>query len=276
MIPKFAIDEWSSVVPWSDRLKVEQDLLICRALISIYSDDYLAGHLAFRGGTALHKLYLHPQPRYSEDIDLVQVEAGPIKDTYDHLRDTLLFLGEPRAKQKKHNNTLIYRVESDGVPSLPLHLKVEINCKEHFSVLPMVKIPFKVDSMWFAGEADILTYRLDELVGTKMRALYQRLKGRDLYDLYVALTKGGVNDDVVVECYKQYMGFVVEHLPTWKEFILNMDEKMQNPEFLGDVSQLLRAGDDFDPSAGYALVRDRLIDRLAGGSRRIEKNLFSL
>lgn len=264
MIPKLAIDEWNSVVPWTDRLKVEQDLLICRALVEIYSDGYLAEHLAFRGGTALHKLYLHPQPRYSEDIDLVQVEAGPIKETYDHIRDALAFLGEPKVKQKKHNNTLIYRVESDGFPSMPIHLKVEINCKEHFSVLPMVRIPFKVDSMWFSGKADILTYQFDELVGTKMRALYQRLKGRDLYDLYVAMTKGEINYDKVLDCYKQYMGFVVEHLPTWKEFMLNMDEKMQNPEFLGDVSQLLRVGDDFDPAAGYSLVKERLIDRLEG------------
>ena len=264
MIPKFAIDQWNSLVPWTDRHKVEQDLLICRALVAIYSDEYLAHHLAFRGGTALHKLYLHPQPRYSEDIDLVQVEAGPIKETYDRIREVLAFLGEPKVKQKKHNNTLIFRLDSDGVPSLPLHLKVEINCKEHFSVLPMVRIPFKVDSMWFSGEAKILTYQLDELVGTKLRALYQRLKGRDLYDLYVALTKGKVDDEKVIECYKRYMGFVVEHLPTWKEFMLNMDEKMQNTEFIGDVSQLLRVGDNFDPVIGYALVKERLIDRLEG------------
>lgn len=264
MIPKFAIDQWNSLVPWTDRHKVEQDLLICRALVAIYSDEYLAHHLAFRGGTALHKLYLHPQPRYSEDIDLVQVEAGPIKETYDRIREVLAFLGEPKVKQKKHNNTLIFRLDSDGVPSLPLHLKVEINCKEHFSVLPMVRIPFKVDSMWFSGEAEILTYQLDELGGTKLRALYQRLKGRDLYDLYVALTKGKVDDEKVIECYKRYMGFVVEHLPTWKEFMLNMDEKMQNTEFIGDVSQLLRVGDNFDPVIGYALVKERLIDRLEG------------
>lgn len=264
MIPKFAIDQWNSLVPWTDRHKVEQDLLICRALVAIYSDEYLAHHLAFRGGTALHKLYLHPQPRYSEDIDLVQVEAVPIKETYDRIREVLAFGGEPKVKQKKHNNTLIFRLDSDGIPSLPLHLKVEINCKEHFSVLPMVKIPFKVDSMWFSGEAEILTYQLDELVGTKLRALYQRLKGRDLYDLYVALTKGKVDDEKVIECYKRYMGFVVEHLPTWKEFMLNMDEKMQNTEFIGDVSQLLRIGDNFDPVIGYALVKERLIDRLEG------------
>lgn len=131
-------------------------------------------------------------------------------------------------------------------------------------MLPMVRIPFKVDSMWFSGEAEILTYQLDELVGTKLRALYQRLKGRDLYDLYAALIKGKVDDEKVIECYKRYMGFVVEHLPTWKEFMLNMDEKMQNTEFIGDVSQLLRVGDNFDPVIGYALVKERLIDRLEG------------
>ena len=89
MIPEFAIREWSEHVPWTESEQVEQDLLICRALTEIYKDEYLASHLAFRGGTALHKLFLSPQPRYSEDIDLVQINAEPIKETYDHIRDAL-------------------------------------------------------------------------------------------------------------------------------------------------------------------------------------------
>jgi len=48
--------------------------------LEIYSDKYLAENLAFRGGTALHKLFLSPQSRYSEDIDLVQKNAGPVRD----------------------------------------------------------------------------------------------------------------------------------------------------------------------------------------------------
>ena len=102
MIPEFAIREWSEHVPWTESEQVEQDLLICRALTEIYKDEYLASHLAFRGGTALHKLFLSPQPRYSEDNDLVQINAEPIKETYDHIRDALAFLGEPKVKQKKH------------------------------------------------------------------------------------------------------------------------------------------------------------------------------
>lgn len=262
MIPRNAITEWNEFVPWQSETQVEQDLLICRALVEIYNDDYLASHLAFRGGTALHKLYLHPQPRYSEDIDLVQVEAEPIKDTYDHIRDALAFLGEPKVKQKKNNNTLIFRVQSSGMPSVPIHLKVEINCKEHFSVLPMVKVPFEVNSMWFKGETELQTYQLDELVGTKLRALYQRLKGRDLYDLYKALSTAEINDDNVIRCYREYMAFVVDHSPTYKEYILNMEEKMKDDEFLGDTKNLLRHGDAFDAALGFDLVRTRLIDKL--------------
>ena len=114
MIAQSYITEWREVAPWSVNVQVEQDLIICRALCSIYQDEFLASHLAFRGGTALGKLYLHPQPRYSEDIDLVQVEAEPIKETIDHLRDALAWLGEPGVKQKKYNNTLVLTSSSSN------------------------------------------------------------------------------------------------------------------------------------------------------------------
>ena len=65
MIPQAYITEWSNTVPWQTNEQVEQDLVICRALIEIFKDDFLAKNLAFRGGTALHKLYMQPQPRYS-------------------------------------------------------------------------------------------------------------------------------------------------------------------------------------------------------------------
>ena len=54
-------------MPWNDNAQIEQDLIISRALVAIFSDEFLSSQLAFRGGTALHKLYLSPQPRYSED-----------------------------------------------------------------------------------------------------------------------------------------------------------------------------------------------------------------
>src|SRR5690554_2802754 len=155
MIPEYAIKEWGNTVPWNSPEMVEQDLVICRALVAIFNDNFLAGRLAFRGGTALHKLYLSPQPRYSEDIDLVQINPEPIKPTIDRLREILSFLGVPVVKQKRNNNTLIFRVDSTDMPITTLRLKVEINCREHFSVLGYEKINFSVTNQWFTGNSVI-------------------------------------------------------------------------------------------------------------------------
>lgn len=116
MIPQAYITEWSNEVPWQTNEQVEQDLIISRALVEIFSDLFLSQRLAFRGGTALHKLYLQPQPRYSEDIDLVQIHEEPFGPVIDRLREKLLFLGEPTRKQKEHNSTLIFRFESEFPP----------------------------------------------------------------------------------------------------------------------------------------------------------------
>ena len=262
MIPEIAITQWRNIVPWTDAKQVEQDLIICRALVAIFSDDYLAGRLAFRGGTALHKLYLSPQPRYSEDIDLVQIKAEPIKPTIDRLRDVLSFLGEPKVKQKKNNNTLIFRTESSIPPVLPIKLKVEINCREHFNMLGLEEVDFEMNNLWFSGSCRIKTYKLDELVGTKVRALYERRKGRDLYDLYKALQNPELNPDNVICCFKGYME-KEEKKPSYKLYISNMEDKMKNEEFLGDTKTLLRPDEIYDVQQAYKIVKEFIIDKLA-------------
>jgi predicted nucleotidyltransferase component of viral defense system len=65
MIPKAFITAWRKKAPWQEDFQVEQDLLIERALMAIFSEPFLKERLAFRGGTALHKLYLAPAARYS-------------------------------------------------------------------------------------------------------------------------------------------------------------------------------------------------------------------
>ena len=83
MIPRDYVTEWRASAPWVEDVQVEQDLVISKALVDIFSHPLLQDALAFRGGTALYKLHLKPPARYSEDIDLVQVEAepaGPVMD----------------------------------------------------------------------------------------------------------------------------------------------------------------------------------------------------
>lgn len=103
---------------------------------------------------------------------------------------------------------------------------------------------------------------LDELLGTKLRALYQRRKGRDLYDLYKALSLAEVNVDNVLVCYRKYMEFCVGAPPAKKEFLRNMELKIQDEEFLGDTSMLLLEGDQYDPQKAYGVVKSALLEKL--------------
>lgn len=154
MIPEYFIQEWYENAPWQDSAMVEQDLIICKVLVSIFSDEFLASHLAFRGGTALHKLHLQPQPRYSEDIDLVQINPGPIKPILFRLGEVLDWMPDRVTKPKRYNNTMLFRMESEVPPVQPIRLKVEINCMEHFNVLGLEKVPFEVQNSWFSGECE--------------------------------------------------------------------------------------------------------------------------
>lgn len=265
MIPQAYITEWANHVPWQTNEQVEQDLVICRALVEIFSDEFLAKSLAFRGGTALHKLYLSPQSRYSEDIDLVQITAEPFGPIVDRLRERLAFLGDPARKQKENNFTLLYRFESEFPPVQNLRLKVETNCREHFTVLGYTPFPFEVKSSWFTGSCSITTYRLEELLGTKLRALYQRRKGRDLYDMYKALAEvPDINKEALLQCYHVYMNFTVDEPPTQKLYLQNMEAKMQDDEFTGDIAALIRPTEKFDQLTAYEWVRTRLLEKIDG------------
>jgi len=240
MIPKPYIAKWQEQAPWKTFAQIEQDLVICRTLVAIFSDDFLRENLAFRGGTALHKLFLNPAPRYSEDIDLVQIQKGAIGDILDHIDKVVDFFEEKRkVKQKKNNNTIVCRFTSE-YEEMPLKLKIEINCKEHFSVLDLKKLPFEIKNEWFSGKADINTYELNELLATKLRALYQRKKGRDLFDLYYAHQNAELDYDEIIHCYNEYMNFVVEKPPTKKQFLLNLEEKQNDSDFFGDTEALIR------------------------------------
>lgn len=206
MIPRDYITAWRTHAPWVQDAQVEQDLVISRALVEIFSRPVLAEALAFRGGTAIYKLHLKPAARYSEDIDLVQIRAEPAGPMMDVLREVLdPWLGRPQWKQSEGRVTFVYKFQSEDFPPVPLKLKVETNTREHFSVYGLTRVPFSVESRWFEGACEIHSYELDELLGTKLRALYQRKQGRDLFDLAVALGSGRTDPERIANAFLRYM-----------------------------------------------------------------------
>lgn len=264
MIPRDYITEWRERAPWSEDFQVEQDLAISRALVEIFSDPVLAEALAFRGGTALYKLYLTPPARYSEDIDLVQLNSEPAGPIMDGLRRVLdPWLGQARWKQSRGRVTFGYRFQSEDAPAVRLNLKVEINTREHFAVPGFTKRTFSVESRWYSGLADITTFGLDELLATKMRALYQRRKGRDLFDLAFGLTKEQSDASRIVAAFRQYMER--EGRPVTRAmFERNLAGKIGDARFNADMSALLRPGLEWRPRKAAGSVSGRLVPLLPG------------
>ncbi|MEQ9103996.1 MAG: nucleotidyl transferase AbiEii/AbiGii toxin family protein [Rhodothermales bacterium] len=242
--------------------QIEQDLVISRALVEIFSHPVLGKSLAFRGGTALYKLHFRPPQRYSEDIDLVQIRAEPAGPVMTALREVLEpWLGPAQWKQSAGRVTLNFRFDSEDQPPIPLRLKVEINTREHFSVFGYQQERFEMASRWFSGEADICSYSLEELLGTKLRALYQRKKGRDLFDLATALDSGEASAPGIVEAFLEYMtreGHGVRR----QQFVQNMSEKMNDRKFTADISPLLASGVKWNMHSAAERVSSALFELL--------------
>lgn len=231
-------------------------------LVEIFSDEFLNENFAFRGGTALHKLYLNPAPRYSEDIDLVQIKSGPIKPIMERLKEVITFFEEPRNTMVKgHGAKVNYRFTAEH-EEIRLRLKLEINCKEHFNVLPWIEYPFEVNNPWFSGSTKIRTYDVNELLGTKLRALYQRKKGRDLFDLDYSRLTMELDMDKIIESFRAYMKFSVDHIPTQRQFMLNIEEKEQDQHFLTDMDGLIRSGVKYNQQEAFEWLKNEVIIRL--------------
>ncbi|MEA1897564.1 MAG: nucleotidyl transferase AbiEii/AbiGii toxin family protein [Bacteroidota bacterium] len=263
MIPKPYIAKWQDYAPWKRFHQVEQDLVISRVLVEIFSDEFLKENLAFRGGTALHKLYLNPAPRYSEDIDLVQIKPGPIKPIMKRIGEVITLFEEPRKTQVKgHGAKALYRFTSE-YEEIRLRLKLEINCKEHFNVLDWVDFPYEVESEWFSGKTGIRTYNINELLGTKLRALYQRSKGRDLFDLDYSRLNMDLDLGQIIKCFQEYTTFATDKKPPSKnEFLINIEEKEKNPDFIGDMEALLRPEIKYNQAGAFEWLKNELIENI--------------
>jgi predicted nucleotidyltransferase component of viral defense system len=264
LIPTAYLREWSAHAPWPDLRQVEQDLLISRALCDIFSSEQLQGKIAFRGGTAIHKLLFAKPLRYSEDIDLVQTQAEPIGTTIDGVREALSWLGKPKREQVAHSMHLVFRFTSEADGS-QLKLKVEINTREHENLHGLKTYPFEVSSGWHQARAQIVSFEPEEIFGTKLRALLQRHKNRDLFDLNQGLLQLSLDCDRVIACFQHYLA--LEEHPISRA---NAEERMLkklNQSLTEDIAPLLPTGVNFtdeDAIAAFGRVWGELIRRIPG------------
>jgi predicted nucleotidyltransferase component of viral defense system len=259
MIPLMNLIAWGRVVPWGDLRQVEQDLIISRAIVDLFADPFLRGELRFRGGTALHKLHFPVPMRYSEDIDLVRTTSGPVGPILARVREVLEpWLGHAAFERSPVAPKLLFRVPAEDTAIAPtIRLKVEINTWEVVAHDPPLEVDFSVENPWFSGRASVCTFSREEILATKLRALLQRNKGRDLYDLAHALTAfEGLSARRVVECLGLYLQRTGARISR-AEAEERMFAKVRRPGLLTDLRPLLSA------AAGEGLTEQAARDAFA-------------
>jgi predicted nucleotidyltransferase component of viral defense system len=265
-------------VPWPSLRQVEQDLLLSRSMVAIFGDSFLQSELAMRGGTVLHKVHLAPAARYSEDIDLVAVGKRPA----EHIRAGLKRVLQPVLGKHKRDVwdevklavrnaarpsrilRLTYEVVPVAEPGPPLALVVEANVTERTPYRPVIERAFAVPFRGSVLAAQVRSFELDEMLVTKLRALFQRRRGRDLFDLYWALRDEAglqVAPARIIASFQHYLRKEGGRARR-TAFLRRFDAHLADGGFLRDMETLLRAGLDYDPRAAGALVRERLLSLL--------------
>lgn len=270
MIPISYVQAWRMKAPWPDARQIEQDLIICRALCGLFNAPALKGQIAFRGGTAINKLLFRQPLRYSEDIDLVQIQTGPIGATIDAIREALSWLGKCKRVQAGHSTHLIFKFAPESDPQTTLKLKIEINTREHAPLLGIRPYPFAVNSDWYRGEAEIASFEPEELFGTKLRALLQRRKNRDLFDLHHGLEQLALDQDKLIACFNHYLE--LDGKPITRAVAeQRMLEKLTR-SLTEDIVPLLPAGvrfNDDDAMQAFGRVWTELITRIKGDAWKL-------
>jgi predicted nucleotidyltransferase component of viral defense system len=265
LIPIAYLQEWSEHAPWPDLRQVEQDLIICRALCDLFNSEQLAGKIAFRGGTAIHKLLFKKPLRYSEDIDLVQTQGEPIGATIDAIRGALSWLGKCSREQVAHSMHLVFKFAPEVGDGSQLKLKVEINTREHETLYGLKSYPFEVNSSWHQANTQIVSFEPEEIFGTKLRALLQRHKNRDLFDLNQGLLQLALDPVRLIGCFEHYLGLEGTSISR-----ANAEQRMLeklNQSLTEDIAPLLPPGvtfTDADAIAAFGKVWDELITRIQG------------
>jgi predicted nucleotidyltransferase component of viral defense system len=269
--------EHQANVPWPKLRQVEQDLLLCRAMAALFNDKFLHSQVAMRGGTLLHKIHLTPPSRYSEDIDLVAIGDRPeehikrainrvLADVLDRPTRSLWGAAAMAIRNLSKPSRLLrmtYSIQPVCESGPPLIIKIETNVTERKPHRAIQKIPFEFPFQGKTVKTMLNGYDIHEVLGTKLRALFQREAGRDLFDLYWALTKttAPVNPAAIIESFQYYVrqeGAVAGRA----EFTALLQSRLTNRGFCTDMEHLLRVGLTYDPQQAGEYIQIHLLNLL--------------
>jgi predicted nucleotidyltransferase component of viral defense system len=276
MIPRAQVTAWAAIAPWPFEWQVEQDLLLSRLMIDIANHELLGAEVRMRGGTCLHKVVLANPFRYSEDLDYVRTTNGPAGPLVDAIREIAEAAGADITHRDFSGDMVHVALHMpSSTQKDPLVVKVEINIAETEPFMEVASHAHSVATTWWSGVGEVRTFAVEELSGTKLRALYQRSKGRDLFDLWLVLTRSDADEQKIVDSLNHYMG---DEVFTYPQLRLNLAAKLEDPQFRSDlVDLIIDPPKDWSVEEATDVVMERLgsllrnappIDQIRGGAWR--------
>ncbi len=251
---------------WADENRIpdltlaELDYRLTQALAAIYGDPWLRETLYLKGGTALNKLFFPTTNRLSIDLDFNAV--GPKSQVLQGRERLIARIGELLTSQDasyqiRHSYT--YAQSTLQVSFVPVgggsrqRLKLEISTTERVAILG------REERLLAAPDHNepitISTYHLEEQASTKLRAVYSRQKGRDIFDLFHI---GAFPlDERVVRKLTLYYFYHARMIFDYLTFQANLEEKLRRRGFSDDVRSLIRSGERFDWEMASRAVLER-------------------
>jgi predicted nucleotidyltransferase component of viral defense system len=254
MIYTSDITQWSVNHPWATRDDIEQDLLLSQAICEIANDSLLGNELIIRGGTAFHKLFLPKPFRYSEDLDYVRSSAGGIGPIMIQLVTIGDRLGYKTNSSLAKFPKVFWKGMSESGQSL--RIKIEINTHERTPALPLTTVSHIVNTENNNSLADVVVFQPEELIATKIRALYQRSKGRDLFDIWLSIKMLALDPLVIIDAFAPYRPEGI----TAELAIKNLEKKLESRRFLEDIDGLAILREiEYNPRSACEVVVEKLL-----------------
>ncbi|MCW4018968.1 MAG: nucleotidyl transferase AbiEii/AbiGii toxin family protein [Candidatus Bathyarchaeota archaeon] len=237
---------WADEQNLPDLLFAELDYRLVKTLETLYKDEFLSKRLCIKGGTAINKLYLVETSRLSVDLDFNQI--GPKEEVLRERPDVRERIVELLTKQdSSYEIHSEHRYEQTRIKSRyktvagpPWSFKIEISHVERFPIVSPVKKQVKTPD----GLADVVTYTLEELTATKLRALLERFKGRDVYDLYF-ISQLKPNPTVIRKMFMYYF-YRSRKVYNPKVHYKNLMERYEIGNYKDDVTDFVKPTVTFD------------------------------
>ena len=227
-------------------LDIAEREVVLTYVMKVLSDAGILSHLAFKGGTAIRKIFLGNQGRFSLDLDFTMVsDLGP--------EEFVLEIVSALLSQEHHGITFAIRSEDyyanpDSCGTIVTYqhewtttgnfsIQVSFRARPILPVLPAGLIKERYFK-WLEMEPPLVpTLDLHEIIGEKIRATAQRSRIRDLYDLYqftsLRFDRSIVRRIAILKCWETNFAFD----PT--AFLHTLPEKKYD---WADLERLVRNG----------------------------------